>query len=206
MKTQKIKAIIFDLGGVIVHGGYLDFINNYCAECLTPLGKQKILELEHLVNLGRITEKQFYQKIQKTLHVFLNEKQMHNIIVKKMKANKSLQKFIPTLKPAKTALFTNSIGHMAAEVLKARRYPVKKVFDKVFYSNVIHLAKPEIKAFDYVVKKLKVKPEEALMVDDRAGNIEQAKLAGLNGIVYKNLTRFKKDLNNYQLIHNNDRQ
>ena len=199
MSKIKIKAVIFDLGGVVLHGGYLDFINNYCAECLTKQGKKKILFLEHQVNLGNITEKQFYEQIQKTLHVLLNSKQMRNIIVKKMRANKPLEKFIPKLKSAKVALFTNSIGHMAADALKARRYPVKRLFDKVFYSNVMHLAKPEIKAYNYVVKKLKVKPKEALMVDDRKGNIQQAKLAGLNGIVYKNLGQFKKALKQYQL-------
>ena len=62
MNKPKIKSVIFDLGGVITHGGYLGFIKHYCAECFTPLGKKKILSLERQVNLGQITEKKFYRR------------------------------------------------------------------------------------------------------------------------------------------------
>ncbi|MBX4191686.1 MAG: hypothetical protein KW804_02725, partial [Candidatus Doudnabacteria bacterium] len=61
---KRIKAVIFDLGGVVAHGGYLGFIKHYCAECFTPEGKKKILELEHQVNLAEITERQFYKEIE----------------------------------------------------------------------------------------------------------------------------------------------
>lgn len=115
-----------------------------------------------------------------------------------MQVNKQLVKFIPHIKKAKVALFTNSIGHMAVDVLHKRGVPIRKTFDKLFVSSKIHLAKPDGKAYHFVVKKLKIKPEQALMVDDRKENIVAAQKIGMQGIVFKNAAQFKKELAKYK--------
>ncbi len=116
-----------------------------------------------------------------------------------MKTDKKLIELLKDLKPAKLALFTNSIGYMARDVLKQRRVPVKKLFHRVFYSNVIHHAKPAKQAYEFVVKKLKVKSSQALMVDDRKENIQAAKKVGMQGVVFKSAAQFKKQLQKYEL-------
>ncbi len=200
MKKQKIKAIIFDLGGVITYGGYLAFIHHYIGQHLSPQTKRRIEHLERQLNLENISELEFYKEIQKEFHVHLKPKQMHDKIVKKMRTNKSLVAYIPKLKQAKIALFSNSLGHIAVETLASRHLTGKKLFDRVFLSNVMHLAKPEAKAYHYVTKHLKVKPSEALMVDDRAENIRGAKRVGMQGIVFKNTSQFKRELKKYTLV------
>lgn len=195
---KEIKAIVFDLGGVIMSGGFLPFLHHYCLKCLTPLGKKKISKLEHEVNLGSITEVQFYKAIQQVFDVHLTPKQMHNQIVSHMQVDKQLIKFIPHIKKAKVALFTNSIGHMAIDVLHKRGVPIRKTFDKLFISSKIHLAKPDAEAYRFVIKKMKIRPDQAMMVDDRKENIVAAKKIGMQGIVYKNASQFKKELTKYK--------
>ncbi len=197
IKQPVIKAVIFDLGGVIMSGGYLPFLHHYCLKCLTPQGKKKIDELEHEVNLGNITETKFYKEISKVFGVHLTPKQMHNKIVEKMQVNKQLVQFIPHIKKAKVALFSNSIGHMAVDVLHKRGVPVRKTFDKLFISSAIHYAKPDAKAYHYVIRKLKIKPSEAIMVDDRKENIDGAKQIGMQGIIFKTAAQFKRELKKY---------
>jgi glucose-1-phosphatase len=196
----KIRAIIFDLGGVVAHGGYLGFIKHFCAECFTSQGKKKILQLEREVNLGKITENQFYKEIENIFGVHLKPQQMHNQIIKHMKADQGLVHMIPKLKPTKIALFSNSLGHMAKEVLKKRHLTGKKFFDRVFISTEMHMAKPDKKAYQFVLKKLKVKPEESMMVDDRAENLGPARKLGMNVILYKNSRQFARELKKYELV------
>ena len=203
MAKPKVKAIIFDLGGVILHGGYLDFIKHYCHACLTPAGQKRISELERRVNLGDLTEHQFYREIEKVFDVHLTPQEMHNVIVNQMSTDQGLLHLIPKLKKTKIALFTNSINHMAQDVIRLRRIPTKKLFDKVFVSSELHLVKPDRKAYSYVLKKLKVKPVEALMVDDRLENIRGARKLGIQGIVYKNFRQFKRELKKYELWKEN---
>src|SRR3989344_879099 len=100
-KKITIKAIIFDLGGVVVHGVYMDFIKHYCKECLTTLGKKRLARLERQVNLGEITENEFYRQIQKIFGVKANPGKMHELIVSKMKTDRGLAHLIPHLKKAK---------------------------------------------------------------------------------------------------------
>ena len=117
-----------------------------------------------------------------------------------MKSDKALVHMIPKLKKAKIALFTNSIGTMAMEVLKKRHLSGKKFFDRVFVSTRMHMAKPDQKAYREVLRKMKVKPSESLLVDDRAENIVPARKLGMNGVVYKNATQFGEELKKYELI------
>ena len=116
-----------------------------------------------------------------------------------MQANTALIAHIPKLKPARIALFTNSIGHMAIKVLRQRRVPIKKIFHRLFLSNRIHLAKPDPEAYRHVIKKLGAKPDEVLMVDDRPENIEAARKVGMRGIVFKDTTQFKRAIGAYEL-------
>ena len=196
----KIKAVIFDLGGVVMSGGYLPFIHHYCLECVTKEGKVQIKQLEHQVNLGKITEFQFYRAINKIFHVQVTPQKIHKLIIHKMRANKHLLKFLPKLKPARVVLFSNSIGNMAREVLKHRRVPTKRLFDKIFFSNKIHLAKPDKHAYKFIIKKLKIKPNQTLLVDDREDNILPAQNLGMHGIVFKNVRQFRSQLRKYELV------
>ncbi len=200
MKKTRIKAIIFDLGGVIAHGGYLGFIKHYCAECFTPLGRKTILKLERQVNLGEISETEFYRQIEKIFNVHMKPSQIHRQIIRGMQTNKSLVKMIPKLKKAKIALFSNSLGHLAMETLKKRHLTGKKFFDRIFISTKMHLAKPDREAYQYVLKHLKVKPSQSLMVDDRIENLAPARKMGMNGIQFKNTRQFAKELRKYQLV------
>jgi len=199
-KKITIKAIIFDLGGVVVHGGYMDFIKHYCKECLTTLGKKRLARLERQGNLGEITENEFYRQIQKIFGVKANPGKMHELIVSKMKTDRGLAHLIPHLKKAKVAMFTNSIGHMAQDVLDRRRLNHHKFFEKVFDSSDLHIAKPDATAYRFVLHKLGVKPHQAIMVDDRPLNIRGAKRVGMHGIVYKNSRQFKTALKKYELV------
>lgn len=196
---KKIKAIIFDLGGVVVHGGYLDFVKHFCSP-MTPAGKRKIAALEREANLGMLTETQFYQELQKAFDIHLTTQDMHKLIVDKMKTDQGLVHLIPKLEKSKISLFSNSIGDMAIDVLHKRHLNSHRLFKRVFISSRLHLIKPDQVAYRYVLKKLKVAPREALMVDDRAFNIRGARRVGMEGIVYKNSTQFRKAIRKYEFV------
>ncbi len=199
-KKIKVKAIIFDLGGVVVHGSYLEFINQFCMACLTPIGQNKILELERQVNLGNLSQKQFYEAMRNVFGVHLSPQQMHKIIVKRAKKDKALLKIIKKLGKNRVAMFTNSIGNMALEVMRVKRIPVNQLFKKVFLSTRIHLVKPDARAYRFVLNKLRVKPSKVVMVDDRPVNIRGAQEVGMNTILYRNTRQFSKSLQRYEFV------
>ena len=152
------------------------------------------------MNLTEISEKEFFQEIENIFHVHMKPKQMHDQIVNHMKTDQGLKAMIPKLKADKVALFSNSLGSIAMEVLKKRHLTGKKFFDRIFISTKMHMAKPDKEAYQYVLKQLKVKPAEAMMVDDRIENLLPARRLGMQGILYKNSRQFGRELKKYELV------
>ncbi len=200
MIKKQIRAIVFDLGGVVVHGGYLDFLKHFCTTCMTPEGKKQVARLERQANLGNLTEREFLRKLRWIFGLHLSVSRMHDLIVDHMQTDKRLAHLIPKLKKTRIALFSNSIGNMAVEVLHKRHLNSHRLFGRVFISSRLHLVKPDQKAYHYILRALKVKPREALMVDDRLVNIQGARKAGMEGIVYKNSAQFRRAIRKYEFV------
>ena len=60
-----------------------------------------------------------------------------------------------------------------------------EVFDKVYSVEQMPLAKDNTESYRYVARGLQRPPEEILYIDDTAANIEIARKAGMNVLVYK---------------------
>jgi putative hydrolase of the HAD superfamily len=56
------------------------------------------------------------------------------------------------------------------------------LFKKRYYSNDIHLRKPDKECFEFVLSDAGIEPHETLFIDDRADNIAAAKSLGINTI------------------------
>ncbi len=67
-------------------------------------------------------------------------------------------------------------------------------FDRIFLSWEMKVAKPDVRAYRYVLKKLKIKPNECVFIDDKEENITSANSIGINGIVFKDYNLLVKEL------------
>lgn len=69
------------------------------------------------------------------------------------------------------------------------------VFDSSIYSDDVGLLKPSPKIYRLLLKKLKVKPDEALMIGDSIKtDVDGARAVGMQAIHYRNLNQLKKEL------------
>ena len=67
-------------------------------------------------------------------------------------------------------------------------------FDATVVSSEIGHAKPDPMMYEAILEKLGVRPEEALMIDDREENIVGAKAVGMDGILYTSVEDLKRAL------------
>lgn len=65
------------------------------------------------------------------------------------------------------------------------------------FSCDIHLAKPDTEIYRFFCKKFALDPSECLFFDDRLENVEGAKAAGMNAIVFKNYDQAFSDAASY---------
>lgn len=65
------------------------------------------------------------------------------------------------------------------EMMKDNGLDPKEVFRKEFYSYEMKMLKPSAKVYAHVIKSIGLPPEEILFIDDAADNIEAAQAAGI---------------------------
>jgi epoxide hydrolase-like predicted phosphatase len=67
-------------------------------------------------------------------------------------------------------------------------------FDLTIFSYEVKLRKPDPRIYRLVCERLDVRPDEAIFIDDMAVNVEGARLAGLHAIQYINKVQLKTQL------------
>lgn len=70
-----------------------------------------------------------------------------------------------------------------------------ELFDDVVVSAEVGLMKPSPEIFRLAAKRLNVRPEEVVFIDDHAEYLQGAREAGMQAILYQDLGTLKKDLN-----------
>ena len=84
--------------------------------------------------------------------------------------------------------------HLSRDVLIPKKY--HQNFDALQISCEDGFRKPDRRAFESISKKLGVKLEESIFVDDKQKNLDAAKELGMKTVIFKNNTQFFRDLKN----------
>ena len=192
-----IKAIIFDLGNVLILHDKEEFI-------LKVLSKYKIsnrelfqkIELESRLKMdyGEITSHEYIRNINKQTGSNIKEKDYYNIFFSKpqSKLNTNLIGLIKELRRKyKIFLLANNNKPMH-EFIKSKK--LDKLFDKVLFSYQVGLKKPDPKFFERLLSGTKIKPEECAFVDDREDYMPKVKKLKMKTIVYKNFKQLLGDM------------
>jgi FMN phosphatase YigB (HAD superfamily) len=187
---QKIKNIIFDLGGV-----FLDIHYHLTQKAFEDLGVTHFHELftqHHASDIfekletGKISEKEFYNEFRSEANILLTDEQI------KTAWNALLGRFpkerIDWLKEIKQRyniyLFsnTNQIHYDAFIKTYEEDFGVNDFNDhfiKAYYSQHMGLRKPYPESFEFILNEQNLVVSETLFIDDTLKNIEGAKKLGL---------------------------
>ncbi len=185
-----IKAVIFDIGGVLVRNVekiILSKIKNY------DFRKNYNKYIKKL-DSGEITLKQL-QKI------YRNDFDLYRIYIdsmKKSKIDKKIKNLIFKLnKKFKIVYLSNAFKE---EHLIRKKQNVFKGFLFGINSYNVKMRKPYRIIYKLMLRKLKLKGEECLFIDDRKDNIKTAKRLKINCILFKNYFQLVKGLKKFKII------
>ncbi|HLG38193.1 MAG TPA: HAD family phosphatase [Chitinophagaceae bacterium] len=186
---NKIRNVIFDLGGVILN---IDIKRTETA--LKELGIDNLsqhLGASHITSFfkeyeaGKIDDTVFIQSIKALSSKALAEEAIidaWNALLLDFP-----QQRIDLLQRLKNKyrLFllsnTNSLHHrrFQQQLYQQTGSYLEDIFEKTYYSHTIGLCKPDVAAFQFVINDNKLLPEETLFVDDTEANMAAAKKVGL---------------------------
>lgn len=205
-----IKAIIFDLGGVIVELDFSNFYNRIIT--LSPLNKpQTPIMLEFfrqsdIYHKGNMSDEEFYQLSCELLQVCaLNQQEFFdafNSIISGF--NHEIIEVLKKLKSSNTykLIALSNVNSSHWDYLLDRKWGFIEYFDELILSHEIHMTKPQKKIFQYSIEKAGCKPEEILFIDDGLNNVVSARQLGIVGIHFTTVEDLLEELRNLGIIIN----
>lgn len=166
-----VKAILFDMVGVLVFKK-----GNYIPKTKDELNTE---EIEKLFN--HVDDAKLIKDIKEKLKLTDSDiESAAKIIPERFDRYDELWKELPELKKNyKLAVINN--GNAIAKKYWDNKFGFKE-FDIFINSAIVGIRKPNPKIYLLTCKKMKVKPEECLFMDDTLENIETAKKLGMQTI------------------------
>lgn len=183
---HKIKAVIWDMGGVLLR-----------EEDTAP--RQKLAE-QYSIALADLYELIFNSRSAKLAGVgAISEEEHWNTVASELKISKeslsdfrnnfwsgdrvdaTLFEFIQSLRPAyKTALLSNA--WTGTRKALEEYYNCLGIFDAIIISAEVKLAKPDPAIYMKMLNLLSVMPHEAVFIDDTLTNVQAASQMGIHAI------------------------
>ena len=186
---KKCKAIIFDLGAVILNINYQKTIDEFTKlgvkNTATFYSKKVQTDLFNQIETGIISSNQFLKTLQKetnnanTIQVeqawnamLLDLPEERLQLIKKLKDNHNIYLLSNT-----NAIHINAFKEQLGD---KKWLAFCELFDKMYLSHELGLRKPDVKIFEYILKEQKLKAEEVFFIDDSPQHIAGAKKLGIH--------------------------
>jgi len=191
-----IKAVIFDLSGVIVTrfsdmGKRLEPLLNMGSKEIHLRFKDE--EFQYFLK-GTITEDEYWRRIIKKNNWKINVSSLKKVRRESFKEIEGTKKIIKVLKEKGIKLGLLSSHTKEWVDFIRRKFDYEKYFDSILYSYQVGYVKPEKKFYEDIIKKLQVEPEYCIYIDDKEKYLEPAKELGMKTILFKSAKQLEREL------------
>ncbi len=183
---MRVKAIVFDCFGVL----YVDVSKAYRAEF--PDTRARLQAVDEASDRGLISREQYYAAVGDIIGrpyaaVRADFQREHTI-------NKAAVGYIiHELKPHyKIGLLSNVGRDWIQDFFD--EHQLHELFDAVVLSSTEGILKPDVEIFRRTAKRLGVRPEACIMIDDTPANCDGARAAGMQAILYEDFEAMKQAL------------
>src|SRR5512146_1169340 len=188
---MSLRAIFFDMGGVIVRTEY-QAPREHLAERLNTTYEDLVhivfeSESSRRASIGEMTTEAHWEVVAQRLRrpvaeaKILREEFFAGDII-----DLGLVNFIRSLRPHyKTGVISNAWPDAREYVTKQK---IVDAFDVWVYSAEVGIMKPDPKIYQIALEKAGIQAREAVFVDDTPPNVEAARALGIRGIVFKDPT------------------
>jgi putative hydrolase of the HAD superfamily len=199
-KPPGIRAVILDFGEVLCHLPSAETIERLAIlfqmdpRTFLPI----YLETRAPYDRGDLLPSEYWRKFAEqagmkiTAHAIEQARQLDLELWSHI--NDAMIRWVQQLHAAgfKTAILSNMPTDMATHV--RNNFAWINDFDQHIFSGEVRSVKPEPAIYQHCIDALGVQPCEALFIDDRDVNLEQARAAGIRGIRFQSVEQLREDL------------
>lgn len=182
-----IKAVVFDVGGVLEKVGDLD---SWLESWRHRLGlepsdfddRMAQIDPQQLIGTGALSETEYRQRYVDSFGMGEHDA---DVFMADMwdwycgELDVELCAYAAALRPAyQTAILSNSADGARRE--EQRRYGFEQLVDTIFYSHEVGLAKPDKRLYQLACERLGVEPSEMVFLDNTEEIVESACRFGIH--------------------------
>ena len=193
-----IRAVIFDLGGVLVRTEdrtpreHLAFSLGMTYDELSQVIFNN--ESARLATVGKITTQVHWGNVREYLN--LSPEEFSRVAAEFWGGDcldENLVEYLRSLRAEyRTALLSNAWDDLR-EMIETR-WKIANAFDEIIISAEVGVAKPDPRIYQIAIERLGVAPIESVFVDDFIENVEAARSEGLYGIHFKGPDQARSEL------------
>lgn len=193
-----IRAVIFDLGGVLVRTA--DFTPRerlgarYGMTAVQLMDLVFGLEAGSRAQLGQVSAEQHWEHVRSTLGMTPQElKEFQDVFWSEDYVDFDLVNTLRGLRRTHcTALLSNALPDVHFWVTHQLKFD--DAFDVMIFSSEVGMMKPDPRIYQLTLQQLAVPAEQAVFVDDTLHNVKAAEAIGMRVIQFKNTPQVLAEL------------
>jgi putative hydrolase of the HAD superfamily len=200
--SNRITAVIWDLGGVIIHSD-----DPTPRTALADRYHMTVGDLEQLVYFhtgaddareGQVSTYEQWGQVRQALG--LSEEQLGDFrrqFYAGETVDPDLMVFIRALRAyCRIGVLSNAFADLRHTL--ANRWGIADSFDEIIISAEVGLAKPDPRIYWLALSRLNATPEQAIFVDDKPANVEAAREVGIHAVHYQKTNHAVAEVFDYQ--------
>jgi putative hydrolase of the HAD superfamily len=190
-----IKAIIFDMGGVVTSRGTLHPLAVRFARMmgLEEAEVHDVLDKYwRMWEVEKINEREFFENVARDLGASERKDKLREVMYNMVEPFEGILALAKKLRKNYKIFALTNHAREFFDFLE-EKYGFEKQFDGIFKSYEARLAKPDSKFFRHMLKETGLKPEECVFIDDSEKNVKAAGMLGFKAILHKSLKQTEKE-------------
>lgn len=200
-----IKAIIFDMDGVIIDSEPIHYDSNkrIFEELGIPVNKNIYSNYIGVSNQEMWQDLKNEFNLSQSVEELVEKQSQENLEYIKKYAKEPIEGVVELLQKLKEsnfkiALASSSPLRLIKEIVC--KFDIEKYFEVVTSSEFVSRGKPKPDLFVYTAGLLKAQPKECLVIEDSKNGVKAAKAAGMKCIGFKNPNSLGQDLSKADVV------
>lgn len=192
-----IKAVIFDLGNVLVNFDAEKAVRRFAADCGVPVTKAWwhffVSPHEKAYTRGEITCNDFYSAAKEVLKLKVDFETFRYYWNDIFWENEGMDELLAALKKKYALFLISNTNRMHFDYIQTN-FKVLRHFDRLFASHEVGARKPEAAIYKKVLEDIKFAPGECVFIDDKLEFVRGARRSGMYSIQFRTKAQLLRDL------------
>ena len=194
---SSIKAVIWDLAGVVLHivkGTFNSLLAERLDAPLEDIKRLMSLPENDLWDIDEIDDDTFYTFLLKELNMPMEKKSiLEKFVLEDFYVDQEILAYIKKIQNSFTTALLTNFPAPVHDFMKTD-WIVDGAFDHMIASCDVKLIKPDPAIYTLTLARIGCLAEETVFIDDREINVKAAEKLGINGIVYQSRSQTINDL------------